>query len=149
MNRRREAVPTLEAMEPRQLLSTIALNGSARGSERAITLSGGIADWMTVETHLSGVGEFGRLGKVRVSGAWDGSGTVRLANARGTLTLQLDMMSTPASGEGVNPFTIVGGTGAYRGDQGAGEMTIVLDHGGSRMPSRAERVAIRFTSALH
>lgn len=124
MDRRRKARPAVEAMEPRQLLATIALDGSGRGVERDVSTVGKFADFATLKHNLSGVVRIGALGEFRVSGGLAGVPSIALTNAKGTLFFAES--GTPTAGE--DHLALVAGTGAYSGDQGGGEMTLILGH---------------------
>lgn len=124
MDRRRKARPAVEAMEPRQLLATIALDGSGRGVERTVSTVGKVAFVATLRHSLSGVVRIGALGTFQASGDLAGLPSITLSNARGTLLFAAS--GTPIAGKA--HLALVGGTGAYAGDQGGAEMSIILGH---------------------
>ena len=135
MDRRRRVRPVLEAMEPRQLLATIALVGSGRGVERTVSMVGKIATIARLEHSLSGVVRIEGRGRFRVSAGPAGPSAIILSNAAGTLVFAESGVPTA----GADHLTLVAGTGAYGGDQGGGEMTLIL--GRSHTSTRDTRSA--------
>jgi hypothetical protein len=156
-NRRtRRSQPGLESLEGRAVLSTVLpgvtvhpaavvqgteylfLNGKAQGTTRSVPTNpdGGAT------LALEGSGRITPLGQVRVSGTLHGTGfiqqgqaggTLRLTNARGSVTLSLvgptqrGFLPPPS---GTYSFTVESGTGAYAHTLGTGTVDVAL-HGRS------------------
>src|SRR5262249_55620756 len=94
---------------------------------------------------LHGSGQLTNFGRLRLTGTLLGTGmlvdspltgTIRLANAQGSVTLQLEGPVSPGftpPHSGAYRFTVQGGTGAYQHVVGTGTVNVTLGRGSFRM----------------
>lgn len=149
MGRRRKARPKLEAMEPRHLLSTISLNGTAHGVQMNQEIAprpthGGATPAIIMEkSSTSAVGTVGPLGEVRISSS---IGSFKLSNSFGTLILSDELLPNTHNGNEEGNFIIFGGTGAYRGAQGSGQIALVRGGNPAQGPRGLSHITIQFRS---
>jgi hypothetical protein len=150
--RARRASIGVESMEGRVVLSTVHamvlptqgalvrgtsyldLQGSAQGAANRVVGSPDVGTAVMVH----GSGQFPGQGKMEVSGYFHGTGfiatgslngTLKLSNAKGSVTLQLQGPATPgftAPTSGTYQFSIQKGTGALAHDFGSGSVDVVL-----------------------
>jgi hypothetical protein len=110
-----------------------------------------------ITEHLSGSGRVSPLGSVRVSGTMDGSisvnntqmtasnpGQITLAGPHGRVTLKLLAFPTAVPTQTL-PFSIVGGTGAYKNSSGDG--LLQLTHTGGVSTAHSSHGEVFSTSA--
>jgi hypothetical protein len=115
-------------------ISYLDLQGSAQGATNRVVGNPDVGT--TVKVH--GSGQFSGQGKMQVSGDFHGtgfiatgslSGTLKLSNSKGSVTLQLKGPSAQgftAPTSGTYQFTIQKGTGAFAHDIGNGTVDVVL-----------------------
>jgi hypothetical protein len=152
VRRVRRASIGVESMEGRVVLSTVSamvlptqgslvrgvnylyLQGSAQGSTNRVV---GNPDVGTA-VMIHGLAQLSSQGKMQVSGYFHGTGfianggltgTLKLSNGKGSVTLQLQGPSVPgftAPTSGTYQFTVQKGTGAFSHDIGSGTIDVVL-----------------------
>lgn len=143
MRTSRKLRPRLEGIESRALLSGVAAAVVAPPASHTIHLNGTLAgsyaehqgnpDFPKVYT-LSGSGHLGTKARTTLAGSLQAGGftanpgahgTVRLAEAHGSITVNLT--ASPAGTSDPLEYAIVGGTGAYKGAIGSGSVVLTLD----------------------
>jgi hypothetical protein len=169
MRRARKLRPSLESMESKQLLSgagmaIVSTIVSTQEVNLAGTLHGtfrkplGTPD-VGAQYNLAGSGRIAHFGPATVAGSLrevgfiaqgHSTGTLTLANAKGSLTLSL----TGATQGGFSrlptsySFVVTGGTGAYSKDVDSGHLTLRLGGAGGHAstPGLSGRFSITLTS---